>query len=235
MPRLRPTGVAYPDWLRARIQDSPLVETTRSIAKRVGVSQSTVVRILNSDLASRSRNGERFWECVLSESDAAFLCILKCEYPQASLSECRVALEIERGKVVSNSTVSRELQRLGMTRKKMQRYSSRRSEDSRVGWWTKPPHMRGCAGVDWTNMVDIDESNVQFGDSQRRYGHSFRGLPARCQSLVTFRINKFSYLNHLQPAREGVSLNIVLAVPPILGVVAFMVYPGVMNNQIHHG
>ena len=194
MPRLAPIGVPYPDWLRARIQESPWSETTRYIARRLQVSQSTVVRILSSDLTCRSDNGRRYSDCVLSEYDAAFLCILKCEYPQASLDECRLALEIERGKVVSNSTVSRELKRLGMTRKKMQRYSIRRSEDSRVAWWTRPPHMGGCAGVDWSNMVDIDESNVQFGDCQRRYGHSFSGIPARYQSLVSTLQHT---LNHL--------------------------------------
>ena len=188
MPRLVPVGVPYPDWLRARIQEAPCVESTRSIAKRFNVSQSTVVRMLTSDLASRSRNGNRYAECILSQADASFLCILKCEYPQASLAECQVALELERGKTVSLATVSRELKRLGMTRKKMQRFSSRRSEDSHVFWWTRPPHMGGCAGVDWSNMVDIDESNVQFGDSQRRYGHSFSGHPARYQSLVSIKL-----------------------------------------------
>ena len=194
MPRLFPVGVAYPDWLRARIQNAPICETTRAIARRLRVSQSTVVRILNSDLSARKRTGQRFDECILSESDAAFLCILKCEYPQASLSECRLALEIERGKLVSTSTISRELKRLGMTRKKLQRFSCRRNEDSRVCWWTRPPHMGGCAGVDWTNMVDIDESNVQFGDCQRRYGHSFSGFPARTQSTVSHFLFKLAFL-----------------------------------------
>ena len=32
MPRLVPVGVPYPDWLRARIQEAPCVESTRSIA-----------------------------------------------------------------------------------------------------------------------------------------------------------------------------------------------------------
>ena len=148
-------GVAYPDWLRADIQNSPLSENTRQIASRLRISQSTVVRVLNSDLTSRSKAGPRLQECTLTEADAAFLCVLKCEYPQASLSECRLALEIERGKVVSDSTISRELQRLGMTRKKMQRYSTRRSEDLRVRWWTKPAHLGGCSGVEWSTMVAL--------------------------------------------------------------------------------
>ena len=184
MPRLRPTGVSYPDWLRAKIQDSPPSETTRSIAKRLNVSQSTVVRVLNSGDDSLDNNGHRLRDCVLSEEDATFLCVLKCEYPQASLEECQLALELERGKAISISTVSRELKRLGMTRKKMQRFSCRRDENARVRWWTHPPHLGGCFGVDWTNLVDIDESSIQFGDSQRRYGHSFSGMPARYPSLV---------------------------------------------------
>ena len=201
MPRTRPVGVPYPDYLRAQIQESNPLYSTRSIANRLNVSQSTVVRVLNSDLAVRSKSGHRFHECVLTEEDAAFLCILKCEYPQASIAECRVALELERGKFVSDSTISRELARLGMTRKKLQRFSTRRNEDSRVRWWTKPPHLGGCAGVDWSDMLDIDESNIRFGDSQRRYGHSFNGVPARVQSLVRdffFKnTNRFHSLNSL--------------------------------------
>ena len=184
MPRLRPNGVPYPDWIRAQIENSPATETTRCIAQRLNVSQSTVSRVLRAHLSSPQVDGSRHSERVLTEDDAAFLCILKCEYPQVSLSECQLALESERGKIVSLATVSREIQRLGMTRKKMQRFSSRRDESARVRWWTMPPHLGGCAGVDWKNLVDIDESTINFGDSQRRYGHSFAGLPARCPSLV---------------------------------------------------
>ena len=185
MPRHRPVGVPYPDWIRAQIQDSPVIESTRSIARRLNLSQSTVSRILRSDLSARDNSGVRLSECILTEDDASFLCILKCEYPQASLTECQLALELERGKVVSLSTVSRELQRLGMTRKKLQRFSCRRDENSRVRWWTMPPHMGGCLGVDWTNLVDIDESSIQFGETHRRYGHCFSGMPARFPSLVS--------------------------------------------------
>ena len=191
MPRLRPIGVPYPDWVRAQIQTSPASESTRAIAHRLNVSQSTVSRILRSDFSARDNHGARLAECLLTEEDAAFLCILKCEYPQASLVECQIALELERGKVVSLSTVSREIRRLGMTRKKMQRFSCRRDEDSRVRWWTMPPHMGGCAGVDWTNLIDIDESSIQFGECHRRYGHSFAGMPARYPSLVFKHIHFF--------------------------------------------
>ena len=184
MPRHRPAGIAYPDWLRARIHDSPPSESTRSIASRLHVSQSTVVRVLNSATASTGLNGQRQRECILTEDDASFLCVLKCEYPQASLYECQIALELERGKAVSISTVSREIRRLGMTRKKMSRFSCKRDENARVRWWTHPPHLGGCLGVDWTNLVDIDESSIQFGDSQRRYGHSLSGMPARYPSVV---------------------------------------------------
>ena len=186
MPRLRPSGVPYPDWLRAQIENSPATETTRCIAQRLNVSQSTVSRVLRSTLTLPDSTPHRNKERMLTEEDAAFLCILKCEYPQASLSECQLALELERGKLVSLATVSREIQRLGMTRKKMQRFSCRRDESARVRWWTMPPHMGGCAGVDWSNLIDIDESTICFGDSQRRYGHSFAGMPARYPSLVSF-------------------------------------------------
>ena len=187
MPRQhRPRGVPYPDWLRAEVLDSHTFESSRDVAEKWSISQSTVIRIWRDSGAIQGKTGTRLQLCSLTEDDAAFLCLLKVTYPQASLSECQLALEIERGKVVSLSTVSRELRRLGMTRKKMERFSTRRDEDRRVSWWTTPPHMGGCAGVDWSNIVDIDESNVRFGDSQRRYGHSFAGMPARYPSWVSF-------------------------------------------------
>ena len=49
MPRHRPVGVAYPDWVRAEVIDSPLHESTRDIADRLGISQSTVVRVLATE------------------------------------------------------------------------------------------------------------------------------------------------------------------------------------------
>ena len=185
MPRHRPVGVAYPDWIRSQVLDSPIHESTRDIAERLKISQSTVVRVLATEGNVLSRSGPRIATMLLDEEDAAFLCLLKLTYPQASLSECSMALETERGKIVSLATVSREIRRLGMTRKKMQHYSTRRDEDLRVAWWTRPPHMGGCSGVDWTNMIDIDESNVNLGDVKRQYGHAFEGQPARFASLVS--------------------------------------------------
>ena len=185
MPRRRPVGVAYPDWLRADICASSLHQTTRVIAKNFNVSQSTVSRVLNENASERSRRGPRPNQCILNQEDAAFLCLLKVSYPQASLEECKLALLIERGKDVSTSTISRELIRLGMTRKRLQFYSTRRDENRRVAWWTTPPHMGGCAGVDWSNLVDIDESCIKFGDSRRSFGHSLSGQPARVASFVS--------------------------------------------------
>ena len=37
-----------------------------------------------------------------------------------------------------------------------------------------------------------------------------------------------------QPRRDGCSLNLVLAVSPILGVVAFLIFPGAMNNHVFY-
>ena len=185
MTRHRPNGVAYPDWVRSRVLDSSPHESTRDIADRLGLSQSTVVRVLATEGNVGTRSGPRIATMRLGPEDAAFLCLLKLTYPQASLSECAMALESECGKIVSLATISREIRRLGMTRKKMQHYSTKRDENMRVAWWTRPPHMGGCAGVDRTNIIDIDESNVNIGDVKRRYGHAFEGQPARFASLVS--------------------------------------------------
>ena len=120
------------------------------------------------------------------------MCLLKVTYPQASLLECQLALLIERGKDVSLYTVSREIRRLGMTRKRMQHYSTRRDEDRRVSWWTLPPHMGGCAGVDWSNLVNIDESGIKLGDSRRSFGHAFAGQPARTSAFVSVKFYAYT-------------------------------------------
>ena len=85
MPRHGPVGVAYPDWLRAQILDSSPHETTRAIAKRLSVSQSTVVRVMRDAKVDVTRPGPRRNTCTLNEGDAAFLCLLKVTYPQVSL------------------------------------------------------------------------------------------------------------------------------------------------------
>ena len=38
----------------------------------------------------------------------------------------------------------------------------------------------------------------------------------------------------LQPKRDGVSLNVVLAVSPVMGVVAFLIYPCTMNHHVFY-
>ena len=52
-------------------------------------------------------------------------------------------------------------------------------------------------------------------------------MPYFEQSLLTANISK-------QPDQYGKSLNLVLAVSPIMGVVAFMVYPGRMNHNVFY-
>ena len=44
--------------------------------------------------------------------------------------------------------------------------------------------------------------------------------------------SKSTSLTASQPHREGTSLNLILAVSPILGVVAYLLFPGTMNNNI---
>jgi transposase len=38
----------------------------------------------------------------------------------------------------------------------------------------------------------------------------------------------------MQPRRDGHSLNLILAVSPIMGVVGFLTFPGAMNNHIFY-
>ena len=182
----RPLGRSkYPQWIRDRIMFAPTTWSTRKIAQTLGVSHQTVFRVrkafINRNLQMESAQTSSNYK--LSRTSVLALFILVVVYPQVSLEEARVFLA-ERGDHVSISTICREFLRLGFSRKRMQHYSCRRNEERRVQWWTEPPHRGGCFGVSWENIVDIDESKIQWGDTRRLYGRSLVGIPARRPALV---------------------------------------------------
>ena len=189
MSSLRPKGVPYPDWVVARILACPDNWSNRAIASVVGVSPSTVSRVLRRRSQDPNElNGRRNRRFKLTEQMAGVLFLLLLIHPQITLLECQSFLETEKGVRVSLSTICRELQRLGFTRKKVQHFSCKRNEERRVQWWTEPPSRGGCFGVDWRCMVDIDESHIRWGDTRRQYGHSLVGVPARYSALVSVNV-----------------------------------------------
>ena len=78
-------------------------------------------------------------------------------FPTTYLYEAQAAVELFRGVTVSVSTVWRELDRLGLTRKAMKYYSTERREWSRVLWWTALPGAVDAAG----NAVAMDRRGLR--------------------------------------------------------------------------
>lgn len=94
---------------------------------------------------------------------------LKMHNPPALLDEVKNFMEAvtARGLDLSLSTYCRELERLGMTRKKMQYFSCRRDETDRVNFWCNSPnhpYRPGVFGLSYLDIIDLDEApDVEFG------------------------------------------------------------------------
>ena len=75
----------------------------------------------------------------MDEDDALFLWCWTMAFPEVMRDEAQVALQMFRGVTVSLPTISREWQRLGLSRGVMTWYSALRREPSRIAWWCNPP------------------------------------------------------------------------------------------------
>ena len=97
--------------------------------------------------------------------------------PRLQLSELCASINHIMGIVVSPSTVCRLLAKYGFTRKKIQRIAKQRCSDMRGQFMARilqfPPHM----------LVFLDETGCDRRDMLRKYGYSFRGVPAICHQM----------------------------------------------------
>ena len=75
----------------------------------------------------------------LSATGAYLLWFFKTHYPAAYYTECAEWLELTHGEEITQSQWSRELARLGFTRKKLEWLSRQRDEAQRCEWWCAPP------------------------------------------------------------------------------------------------
>ena len=124
-------------------------------------------------------------KCTLSPSDCEVLSQFVGMYPQVTLVQLQNFLFLGLNIAVSTATVSRELSRLGFSRKKINRYSIYRRESDRVNWWLKPPACNGCLGVSVDDLVDIDESKFTWESAERKYGYSLKGFRAKAPGVVS--------------------------------------------------
>jgi transposase len=101
--------------------------------------------------------------------DALRAQVLAC--PDATLEEHCLTWERSHGVLVSNSTMSRGLLRLGMTRKKKMLFAGERDEEQRAAW------RDGMAGIEAQQLVFVDETAITIAMT-RRYGRAPKGQRA---------------------------------------------------------
>jgi transposase len=164
--------------------NQPAIPTLRSVADRCVPSERSLRRWQqrirergNPDrLGAKGKRGK----FKLSRRGAFIIWYFKHIKPAALFIEVRRFLQTCTGEPLNATQLSRELKRLGFTRKKLQRQSKNRCEASRVHWWTHGPdapqiELRGVAGLDSRLLVDIDEKGIWLHEANRNYGHAIEG------------------------------------------------------------
>ena len=155
-------GVPYSESHRVSAMNAMLTHggSVRASARDARCSPSTLCRYVKryareGSFSARKHTGGQ--ASSLSAEDAHFLHMFYLAFPTTYLYEAQAAVELFRGVTVSVSTVWRELDRLGLTRKAMKYYSTERREWSRVLWWTALPGAVDAAG----NAVAMDRRGLR--------------------------------------------------------------------------
>ena len=210
--RSHPIGRTLPPHVDFNVATS--FGTLRQRAAAEGVSTSTVwrsdQRVAKSGTWERGVGAVRGARKSLSPKQAALVFCLKAAQHTASIRDVKKVLQTVYKKSVSDSTVSREYSRLGMTRKRVRRYSSKRDEEDRVDYWCNSPDHQtrpGVCGVSSKEIVDIDETGWYTDSATRVYGHWLVGQPARQEG---------------RSKRDGKRINVLAAVDINIGVIAML-------------
>ena len=162
----------------------PAVATPQSRADLLVCSARTlrrwraqVQRLGHAD--RRGVNGGR--PLKLSCKAAYVLYWYKTVRADATYRQCRRMVQFLCNEDLRPNQCSRELRRLGFTRKKLAHLSRRRDEAQRVSWWISPPMPavpggpRGVHGLDTRLLIDIDEKPIWLHHTNRQYGHALQG------------------------------------------------------------
>ena len=147
----------------------PAVPTVQSEADRIVCSDRTLRRWQarvrrEGHCDRRGRGGGR--RLKLSCMGAYLIFWWKQLFPEATFIKVACVVKAGTGETLRQSQYSKELKRLGFTRKRLAHLSRRRCEADRVRWWTQRPDPaalvdeRGCFGLDSRLLVDIDEKPI---------------------------------------------------------------------------
>jgi len=156
---------------------------------------------------------------MLSEEDAFILYVLKSALPTLSHADSQHFLSIAAGKIPSAATISREHKQLALSRKRVENVSCDRDEEDRTAFLTNPPDhgsRPGVFGVPVGMLVSIDEKTIKFGELLKQFGHAPVGLP--CVRRGPAPSSQKSY-------------NVITAVDVNVGVVAYLIYQGTLNQD----
>ena len=232
-----PNGTPYPIYTRTNIISS--VGTIAAITNEWGCSESTVSRIRKLYLDTGQLEGGRSKTTrtchdhkTLTPDDCHSLVCFVNLYPQVTLRELQCYLMIGQHVVVSIATISRELKRLGFTRKKVNRFSIYRHEPSRIAWWTNGPDLNGVAGIPANDLIDIDESHFYWDSIERRFGQ-YQGSTSKIVWISKSNL-KFIVLPLYAASKVCTSSHIILAVSPSIGVVAYWAHRQHFNEQMFY-
>lgn len=153
------------------------------------------------------RGGRRL---KLSYKAAYILYWYKSVRADATYRQCRRMIDFLCNEPLSPGQCSKELRRLGFTRKKLAHLSRRRDEAQRVSWWTSPPMPavpggpRGVRGLDTRLLIDIDEKPIWLHHCNRNYGHALsgqRGVVHRARDPREGRKATLLLVSHSHPFR----------------------------------
>jgi hypothetical protein len=146
----------------------------------------------------------------LSYKAAYILYWYKSVRADATYRQCRRMIDFLCNEPLSPGQCSKELRRLGFTRKKLAHLSRRRDEAQRVSWWTSPPMPavpggpRGVRGLDTRLLIDIDEKPIWLHHCNRNYGHALsgqRGVVHRARDPREGRKATLLLVSHSHPFR----------------------------------
>jgi hypothetical protein len=118
---------------------------------------------------------------VFNPSQATLLFWYKCIFHDVTLADCAEFLFLAGGLAVSRATICRKLLQMGFTHKEMRYRTLHIDLDDRVLFWTRTPDdpvRPGVYGVQYNDVVDLDESGFWFNAVLRRTGHALLGLPS---------------------------------------------------------
>ena len=213
-PRMRINGKAFTKEHNYNIATSLGTQEQRALAENCSVRQvGRIDKRVRETGNENTQNKVSIKPKLMSESGASFIYWLKLHKPTIYLHEIMNLYNLAfPNEPVSIPTLSNELERLGMSRKRTHYFSKNRDENDRVAYWCNPPDnptRPGIYGVVPDSIVDIDESGRYSSCSERLYGHSIMGLPIRLAG---------------ESHRSDLRLNFVIAADSRVGIIKHLFY-----------